>query len=114
MITSLHVNTKYRVPLRYRKSLYPQVESVPCIQHLLAISHSTRAKEYISAFLNVTNSTVSASGLSRNSGARYLASVRGLPLHCDDKLRSSFIASERSAIQHVPAQGEENGMGTQV
>ena len=42
------------------------------------------------------------SDLSRNSGARYLGSVRGLPLNCDVKLRSSFTASDRLAMQQVP------------
>ena len=45
---------------------------------------------------------VSMSVLSRNSGARYLRSVRGLPLNCDVKLQSSFTANDRFAMQQEP------------
>ena len=83
-------------------------KNVPWIQHLLAISHSTRANEYMSAFLREAKSTVSMSNLSRNSGARYLRSVWGLPLNCDTKLRSSFIASDRSAMQQVPGKSKND------
>ena len=76
---------------------------LPWTAHRLASSQSTRPYEYISPLLSLSISHWLPPYSARNSGARYLGEPQGWFINSDVRLPSFFTASERSAMQQVPA-----------